>query len=112
MSELAATLSGMERAARPGWHGIPPSRDRFVAPESLAPPTDGVHRTTEKAPPVWANLTYPGGVTQTVKGFAMAWTRDLVQVQWVEYSMAREAWVDAAVVKRRQLKDRRPHRDG
>ncbi len=31
---------------------------------------------------MWADLTYPEGRVQTVKGFAMAWTRELVQVQW------------------------------
>lgn len=102
----------MERAARPGWHGIPPSRDRFVPPESLPEPEECMHWTTEKAPPVWAKLTYPGGVVRTVKGFAMAWTRELVQVQWVGYSMAREAWVTADKVRRRQIEDHRSHRDG
>lgn len=42
----------------------------------------------------------------------MAWTNSLVFVQWVEYSMAREVWVNANVVTRRQLEERRPHRDG
>jgi hypothetical protein len=102
----------MERAPRPGWHGIPPSRDRFEPPKSLPEPTEGVHWTTENAPAVWAELTYPDDRRQTVKGFAMAWTRELVQVQWVEYSMAREAWVTAGKVRRRQLEERRPHRDG
>lgn len=83
-----------------------------MAPESLPEPTEGITRTTEKAPPVWAELTYPEGIVQTVKGFAMAWTRDLVQVQWVEYSMAREAWVTADKVRRRKLEERRNHRDG
>lgn len=112
MSEQAATVSGMERAPRPGWHGIPPSRDRFVPPDSLPEPIEGVYRTTEKAPPVWADLTYPDGAVHAVKGFAMAWTRDLVQAQWVEHSIAREAWVPAARIRRRQLEERRPHRDG
>lgn len=101
-----------KRAPHPGWHGIPPSQDRFVPPESLPEPEAGVHWTTENAPAVWAELVYPGGVVQTVKGFAMAWTRELVQVQWVEYSKAREAWVTADRVRRRQLEERRPHRDG
>lgn len=102
----------MERAPRPGWHGIPPSRDRYVAPISLPAPTTGVTETTEKAPPIWCDLVYTDGHSQTVKGFAMAWTNSLVRVQWVEYSMAREVWVDAGVVRRRQLEERRPHRDG
>lgn len=100
------------RASRPGWHGIPPSRDRFVPPQSLEEPTEGVHRTTEKAPPIWAELSYPDDRVQTVRGFAMAWTKTLVCVQWVEYSVAREAWVEASVVRRRQLEERCPHNDG
>ena len=102
----------MEHKPRPGWHGIPPSRDRFVQPASLPEPAEGVHWTTDKAPPVWVDLTYPGNITQTVKGFAMAWTHQLVQVQWVEYSMARTAWVRADIVKRRKLEERTLHRDG
>lgn len=62
--------------------------------------------------PIWADLVYRCGVVQTVKGSAMAWTRNLVQVQWVEYSMAREVWVTASEVRRRHLEERRPHRDG
>ena len=73
----------MDRAPHPGWPGIPASQDRFVAPKSLPEPTEGVHRITEKAPPVWADLTYRDGVPQTVKGLVMAWTRELVHVQRV-----------------------------
>lgn len=83
-----------------------------MPPASLPEPAQGIHWTTEKAPPVWADLTYSGVVVQTVKGFAMAWTRELVQVQWVAYSIAREAWVTADKVRRRQLQDKRRHRDG
>lgn len=101
----------MDRAPHPGWHGIPPSTDKFIAPESLPEPEDNVYWTTEKAPPIWAELTYPGDVVQTVKGFAMAWTKELVQVQWIEYSMAREVWVTADKVTRRQFEERRPNRD-
>lgn len=83
-----------------------------MPPASLPEPTGGVTWITEKAPPIWADLVSPGGVTQTVKGFAMAWTRELVQVQWVEYRMAREAWVEAGKVRRRQIEDKRRHGDG
>lgn len=102
----------MENRPRPGWHGISPSRDRYVPPISLPAPTTGITTTTEKAPPIWCDLAYSDGRTQTVKGFAMAWTNSLVYVQWVEFSMAREVWVDAGVVKRRQLEDRKRNRDG
>lgn len=102
----------MERAPRPGWHGIPPATDRYVAPISLPTPTEGVTTTTANAPAIWCDLIYSDGGTQTVKGFAIAWTKTFVQVQWVEYSMAREAWVEASVVRRRQLEERRTHREG
>jgi hypothetical protein len=102
----------MERAPRPGWHGIPPSRDRYIPPISLPEPAEGVTETTANAPAIWCDLVYPDGATQTVKGFAMAWTASLVRVQWVEHSVAREVWVDAGVVRRRQLEDARRHRDG
>jgi hypothetical protein len=102
----------MENRPRPGWHGIPPSRDRYVPPISLPEPTTGVTTTTENAPPIWADLVYADGHSQTVKGFAMAWTNSMVLLQWVEFSMAREVWVDAGVVRRRQLEDRKRNRDG
>ncbi len=105
-------MAVMEHKPRPGWHGIPPSRDRFVPHESLPEPTEGVHWTMEESPPVWADFTYADDVVQTVKGFAMAWMRELVQVQWVEYSLAREAWIGAGVVRRRRVEGRWPHRDG
>jgi hypothetical protein len=54
-------------------------------------PAESVHWTTEEAPAVWVDLTYPGDVVQTVKGFAMAWTKELAQVQWVGFSIVREA---------------------
>ncbi len=38
-----------------------------------------------------------------MKGFAMAWTDTMVRAQWIEYSRAREAWVDAARCRRRTL---------
>jgi hypothetical protein len=61
---------------------------------------------------VWADLTYENVSKQTVKGFARAWTKELVMVQWVEYSMAREAWVQASVCRWRELPQRNDHRDG
>ncbi|MFC3299656.1 hypothetical protein FJV46_10775 [Arthrobacter agilis] len=102
----------MERAPRPGWHGIPPSTDRYVPPLSLPAPTSGITETSSKAPPLWVDLIYTDGSKQTVKAFAMAWTNSLVRVQWVEFSIAREAWVDAGAVRRRQIEERQRHRDG
>jgi hypothetical protein len=102
----------MESRPRPGWHGIPPSTDRYVPPVSLPAPTTGATTTTENAPPIWADLVYTDGRVQTVKGLALAWTNSMVLLQWMEFSMAREVWVDAGVVRRRQLEDRRRHRDG
>jgi hypothetical protein len=64
------------------------------------------------APSIWAELVYADGSKQTVKGFAMAWTDTFVLLQWVEYSMAREVWVNANVVTRRKLADRKRDRDG
>lgn len=90
---------------RPGWHGIPPSRDKFVPPIGLPAPSHGVTATERKAPPIWCELVYPDGHTQTVKGFAMAWTNSMVLVQWVEYSVAREVWVNANVVSRRRSRN-------
>ncbi|WP_026548991.1 hypothetical protein [Arthrobacter sp. Br18] len=95
-----------------GWHGIPPSADRFIAPVQLEEPTQPIHWTTENASPVWCDLTYPDDVKQTVKGFAMAWTADAVLVQWVEFSRAREAWVHTAACRRREIPKRERHRDG
>jgi hypothetical protein len=83
-----------------------------VAPISVPAPTKGVTTTTAKAPPIWAELVYADGSRQTVKGFAMAWTNSLVRLQWVEYSMAREVWVNANVVTRRRLGELKIHRDG
>lgn len=82
-----------------------------MPPISLPAPTEGVTETTSNAPPVWVDLVYADGRTQTVKGFAMAWTNSLVRVQWVEFSMAREVWVDAGVVKRRHLEASKRKRD-
>jgi hypothetical protein len=49
-----------------------------VPPISLPEPTERVTAITENAPPFWADLIYPDGRTQTVKGSAMAWTNSLV----------------------------------
>jgi hypothetical protein len=102
----------MEPRPRPGWHGIPPATDRYVPPISLPIPTEGVTTTTANAPAIWVDLIYSDGRTQTVKGFAMAWTNSMVLCQYIELSRAREVWVDAGAVKRRQPEGRRPHRDG
>lgn len=89
-----------------GWHGIPPSADRFVAPIGLPEPAaDGVTEPL-KALPVWAELAYSDGSAATMKGFAMAWTRTAVLLQWVEYSRARETWVPPAVCRRRVVESR------
>ncbi len=53
----------MERAA-PWLARDTPITERFVPPESLPTPTESVHWTTEKAPPIWADLTYLGGAVQ------------------------------------------------
>jgi len=50
------------------------------------------------------DLRYPDGSLRTMKGFAMAWTQTCVLAQWIEYSRAREAWVDATRCRRRDLK--------
>ncbi|WP_026549176.1 hypothetical protein [Arthrobacter sp. Br18] len=89
-----------------GWHGIPPSADRFVAPVGLPKPAPGEVTEPLKALPVWAEVTYADGVGATVKGFAMAWTSAAVLLQWVEYSRARETWVPATVCRRRVLESR------
>ncbi|WP_026531600.1 hypothetical protein [Arthrobacter sp. H41] len=89
-----------------GWHGIPPSADRFVAPEGLPEPAAGRVTEPPKALPVWADLVYSDGAVATVKGFAMAWTRSAVLLQWVEYSRARKIWVHGSVCRRRVLESR------
>ncbi|MGV0110555.1 hypothetical protein [Arthrobacter sp. CP30] len=68
--------------------------------------------TERKALPIWCDLVYPDGHSQTVTGFATAWTDSMVLLQWVEYSAAREVWVNANVVSRRQLEERKRHRAG
>ncbi|THJ65480.1 hypothetical protein E8P82_12060 [Arthrobacter echini] len=89
-------------AERPGWHGIPPSTDRYVPPLQLDVPTRRVI-LPQRSPALWVELHYPDGSTRTMKGFAMAWTATAVLAQWIEYSRAREAWVAASACRRRVL---------
>ncbi|PPB50983.1 hypothetical protein C4K88_03780 [Arthrobacter pityocampae] len=89
-------------AQRPGWHGIPPSEDRYVPPLQLEAPDGDVVEPT-RSPALWVELDYPDGSRRTMKGFAMAWTGTMVRAQWIEYSRAREAWVDASRCRRRTL---------
>ncbi|MUK01672.1 hypothetical protein GM708_06845 [Vibrio cholerae] len=92
-------------AERPGWHGIPPSADRYVPPLQLGAPTSEPVTETLRSPALWVDLDYPDGSTRTMKGFAMAWTESAVLAQWIEYSRAREAWVSARRCRRRILED-------
>ncbi|MBG6216267.1 hypothetical protein IWX75_000711 [Arthrobacter sp. CAN_A6] len=96
----------------PGWHGIPPSADRFIPPIQLDEPAEPIHWTNGDAPAVWCDLTYPDGAEATAKGFAKAWTTERVLVHWVEFSGAREAWVSASACRPRELPNRARHRDG
>jgi hypothetical protein len=95
-------------AERPGWHGIPPSADRYIPPLQLGPPEADITEPL-RSPALWVELDYPDGSTRTMKGFAMAWTGSVVLAQWIEYSRAREAWVDAARCRRRALTPRTTH---
>lgn len=95
-------------AERPGWHGIPPSADRYIPPLQRDAPSDGITEPL-RSPGLWVDLAYPDGSTRTMKGFAMAWTRTLVLAQWIEYSRAREAWVDAARCRRRIVNPHTTH---
>lgn len=95
-------------AERPGWHGIPPSADRYVPPLQHPVPSSGITEPL-KSPALWVDLEYPDGSTRTLRGFAMAWTDTLVLAQWIEYSRAREAWVDAGHCRRRALASRTAH---
>lgn len=92
----------MSSASRPGWHGTPPSAERFVAPLQLEPPVEPVTEPVE-ALPIWVRLEYPDEHTETVKGFAMAWTEGAVLAQWVEFSQTREAWVRPGQCRRREV---------
>ncbi|WP_247826857.1 hypothetical protein [Arthrobacter antioxidans] len=95
-------------AERPGWHGIPPSADRYVPPLQLEAPTGSITEPA-RSPALWVELDYPDGTRRIMKGFAMAWTGTTVRAQWIEYSRAREAWVDAARCRRRTLEPHSTH---
>jgi hypothetical protein len=96
-------------AERPGWHGIPPSADRYIPPLQLDTP-GGPVTEPPTSPALWVDLDYPDGSRRTMKGFAMAWTGSAVLAQWIEFSRAREAWVEAARCRRRDLATRTAHR--
>ncbi len=89
-----------------GWHGPPPAGRRFVPPLQLDPPVTGITESVSPAPALWVVLDYADGSRQTVRGFAMAWTRSAVLAQWIEFSMAREAWVRPEQCTRRTLPGR------
>ncbi|WP_219815373.1 hypothetical protein [Arthrobacter sp. B0490] len=91
----------------PGWHGTPPATPGFIPPLQLEAPTDGITESVSPAPALWVDLEYRDGSGQTVRGFAMAWTGSAVLAQWVEFSIAREAWVRPDQCTRRKL-PRRP----
>lgn len=95
----------------PGWHGQPPATARFVQPLGLEAPAHGITESVPPAPAVWVDLEYPDGSRQTVRGFAMAWTDSAVLAQWVEFSIAREAWVRPDQCTRRDLPRRSVARD-
>ncbi|TDK27677.1 hypothetical protein E2F48_00605 [Arthrobacter crusticola] len=99
-------------ASHSSWHGIPPPADRFTPSVQLEQPAEGVHWTREKAPPLWADLAYENKSKQTVKGIAMAWTKELVWMQWIEHSKPRHAGVEAGACRRREIPQRNLHRDG
>ncbi|WP_394247907.1 hypothetical protein [Arthrobacter pityocampae] len=99
----------MARAA--GWHGLPPTTHQFVPPLQLEPPTQGITDSASPAPALWVDLEYPDGSRQTVRGFAMAWTSTAVLAQWVEFSLARSAWVRPEQCTRRSIPGRPVTRD-
>lgn len=99
----------MAKAA--GWHGLPPTTHRFVPPLQLEAPTEGITESASPAPALWVDLEYPDGARQTVRGFAMAWTASAVLAQWVEFSIAREAWVRPDQCTRREIPRRTAHTD-
>ena len=74
-------------------------------PVTVEPAGDVVR--PRKALPVWVRLTLQDGTERTQWGFAQAWTRGqvLVQVQWQMsyYMAAREFWVEASAVTRREI---------
>lgn len=89
-----------------GWHGLPPTTHQFVPPLQLEPPTQGITESASPAPALWVDLEYPNGARQTVRGFAMAWTSSAVLAQWVEFSIARSAWVRPEQCTRRSIPGR------
>ncbi len=83
-----------------------PERDPIVVPQSAIDARSVTH--AHKALPVWVRLAFDDGrQPQTDKGFALAWTgrHVLVQVLWrmSYYQAAREFWVEATQVDRRQI---------
>ncbi|KQO03871.1 MULTISPECIES: hypothetical protein [unclassified Arthrobacter] len=91
----------MAKAA--GWHGLPPTTHQYLPPVQLETPTEGITESVPPAPALWVDLEYPDGSRQTVRGFAMAWTRTAVLAQWIEFSIAREAWVRPDQCTRREI---------
>ncbi|ASN52644.1 hypothetical protein [Sinomonas sp. R1AF57] len=82
-----------------------PSR-RVPRPVPSPSPSGNITRAL-KARPVWVDVpTDDGGETRTA-GFALAWTRDAVEVQvlWRKeyYVAATEFWVGASRVQRRVI---------
>jgi ABC-type nitrate/sulfonate/bicarbonate transport system permease component len=86
-----------------GWHGLPPTTHQFIPPLQLPAPSEGITESVPPAPPLWIDLEYANGSRQTVRGFAMAWTASAVLAQWVEFSLAREAWVRPDQCTRREI---------
>lgn len=91
---------------KPGWHGLPPTTRGFVPPLQLEAPEHGITESVSLAPALWVVLEYADGARQTVRGFAMAWTSSAVLAQWVELSIAREAWVRPDQCTRREIPGR------
>lgn len=85
-------------------------RDPITVPDAVMA---GEHVTwAVKAIPVWVRFTFDDGRPErTEKGFAKAWTTRyvLVQVLWQlsYYRGAREFWIDADRVCRRQIEPTR-----
>ncbi|MHA7143299.1 hypothetical protein ACX80U_01145 [Arthrobacter sp. TmT3-37] len=77
-----------------------------MAPLQLEAPTEGITESVSPAPALWVDLEYPDGSRQTVRAFAMAWTVSAVRAQWVEFSIAREAWVRPDQCTRREIPGR------
>jgi len=90
-------------ASAAGWHGPLPTTHQFIPPLQLEVPTERITESVSPAPALWVDLEYANGSRQTVRGFAMAWTGSAVLAQWVEFSIAREAWVRPDQCTRRDL---------